>query len=65
LAFFYFLWMGLIEDDTLSHGLNLLLALVLLGFLAGNYLFGKVDKAALRSQALGITLAAEIPYSGY
>ncbi|NMB84747.1 MAG: sulfite exporter TauE/SafE family protein [Methanothrix sp.] len=59
LTFFYFLWIGLIDADMLLQGLNLLPAMVL-GFLAGNYLFGKVDEAAFRRLALGITLAAGI-----
>ncbi len=59
LTFFYFLWIGLINADMLQQGLKLLPALAL-GFLAGNFLFGKVDEATFRRLALGITLAAGV-----
>jgi uncharacterized protein len=59
LTFFYFLWIGLIDADMLLQGLKLLPALAL-GYLAGNYLFGKVEEAAFRRLTLGITLAAGI-----
>jgi hypothetical protein len=49
--------MGLINADMLLQSLKLLPALVL-GFLAGNFAFGKVDEATFRRLALGITLAA-------
>lgn len=57
LTFFYFLWMGLINADMLMQSLQLLPALAM-GFLAGDYAFGKVDEATFKRLALGITLAA-------
>ncbi|MFB3766578.1 MAG: sulfite exporter TauE/SafE family protein [Methanotrichaceae archaeon] len=57
LTFFYFLWMGLIDANMLLQGLKLLPAMVL-GFLGGNFVFGKVDEVTFRRLALGITLAA-------
>ena len=57
LTFFYFLWMGLINADMLLQSLKLMPALAL-GFLAGDYAFGKVDEATFKRLALGITLAA-------
>lgn len=59
LTFFYFLWIGLINTDMLLQSLKLLPAMVL-GFLAGNFVFGKVDEATFRRLALGITLAAGV-----
>jgi uncharacterized membrane protein YfcA len=55
----YFIWIGLINVDMLMQGLMLLPALVL-GFLAGSFVFGKVDEAYFRRLALAITLAAGI-----
>lgn len=57
LTFFYFLWKGLINADMLLQSLRLLPALAL-GFLMGNFAFGKVDEATFRRLALGVTLAA-------
>lgn len=57
LTFFYFLWMGLINAEMLILSLKLLPALVL-GFLAGNLAFGKVDEGTFRRLTLGITLAS-------
>ncbi|MGA9097521.1 MAG: sulfite exporter TauE/SafE family protein [Methanotrichaceae archaeon] len=57
LTFFYFLWMGLIGADMLLQNLKLLPAMVL-GFLGGNFAFGKVDEVTFRRLTLGITLAA-------
>jgi uncharacterized protein len=57
LTFFYFLWIGLINADMLLQSLRLLPALAL-GFLVGNFAFGKVDEATFRRLALGVTLAA-------
>ena len=59
LTFFYFLWIGLIDIDMLLQSIKLMPALAL-GFLAGDYAFGKVDEATFRRLALGITLAAGI-----
>lgn len=57
LTFFYFLWIGLINADMLLQSLSLLPALAM-GFLGGNFAFGKVDEATFRRLALGVTLAA-------
>ncbi len=57
LTFFYFLWIGLINTDMLLQSMKLLPALAM-GFLAGNYVFGRVDEATFKRLALGITLAA-------
>ena len=57
LTFFYFLWIGLINADMLQKSLQLLPALAM-GFLAGDYAFGKIDEATFKRLALGITLAA-------
>jgi uncharacterized membrane protein YfcA len=57
LTFIYFIWIGLINANILMKSLMLLPALVL-GFLAGNFVFGKVDEAYFRRLALAITLAA-------
>ena len=57
LTFFYFLWIGLINADMLLQSIKLMPALAL-GFLAGDYAFGKVDEATFKRLALGITLAA-------
>ena len=59
LTFFYFLWIGLINTDMLLQSLNLLPALAL-GFLVGNFVFGKVDEANFKRLTLGITLASGI-----
>jgi uncharacterized membrane protein YfcA len=57
LTFFYFIWIGLINADMLLQGLKLLPAM-LLGFIAGNFVFGKVDEVYFRRLALGVILAA-------
>ena len=57
LTFFYFLWIGLINADMLLKSLQLLPALAM-GFLAGDYAFGKVDEVTFKRLALGITLGA-------
>ncbi len=57
LTFFYFLWMGLINADMLLQSLKLLPSLAL-GFLAGNFAFGKVDEVTFRRLTLGITFIA-------
>ncbi|HSD59137.1 MAG TPA: sulfite exporter TauE/SafE family protein [Methanotrichaceae archaeon] len=59
LTFIYFIWIGLINADMLMQSLMLLPALAL-GFLAGSFVFGKVDEVYFRRLALGITLAAGI-----
>ncbi len=56
-TFIYFVWIGLINVDMLMHSLMFLPALAM-GFLAGSFVFGKVDEAYFRRLALGITLAA-------
>lgn len=57
LTFFYFIWIGLINADMLLQGLKLLPAM-LLGFIAGNFVFGKVDEVYFRRLALSVILAA-------
>ncbi len=58
-TFIYFVWIGLINVDMLVHSLMFMPALAL-GFLAGNFVFGRVDEINFRRLALGVTLAAEI-----
>lgn len=55
MTFFYFLWIGLINAEMLMQSLRLLPAMIL-GFLAGNYAFDRVDEVNFRSLTLWITL---------
>ena len=58
-TFAYFVWIGLINVDMLVQSLMFMPALAL-GFLAGNFVIGKVDEVYFRRFALGITLVAGI-----
>ena len=59
LTFFYFIWVGLISIDMIVLSLKLLPAMVL-GFVVGNSLFGRIDEASFRMMALGVVLMAWI-----
>jgi uncharacterized membrane protein YfcA len=57
LTFGYFIWMGLITTDMLLQSLRLLPALIL-GFLLGNFAFGKVDAVYFKRLVMVITISA-------
>jgi uncharacterized protein len=57
LTFGYFIWMGLITADMLLQSMRLLLALVL-GFVVGNFAFGKVDESCFKRLVMMITISA-------
>ncbi len=61
LTFFYFIWVGLISIDMIVLSLKLLPAMVL-GFVVGNSLFGRIDEASFRRMALGVVLMAWIAF---
>jgi len=57
LTFSYFVWMGLITADMLLQSMRLLPALIL-GFLLGNFAFGKVDEVYFKRLVMMITISA-------
>ncbi len=57
LTFGYFIWMGLITADMLLQSLRLLPALIL-GFVLGNFAFGKVDAVYFKRLVMVITISA-------
>jgi uncharacterized protein len=57
LTFGYFVWMGLIIADMLLQSIRLLPALIL-GFLLGNFAFGKVDEVYFKRLVMMITISA-------
>jgi len=59
LTFFYFIWVGMISTDMIVLSLKLLPAMVL-GFVVGNSIFGRIDEASFRRMALGVIMAAGI-----
>jgi uncharacterized membrane protein YfcA len=59
LTFFYFLWIGLIDEQMLRQGIILLPAVVL-GYLAGRVVFCRVDETGFRRMVLGLVLGAGV-----